>query len=822
MPEKEKKSQKELRLGVVLYGGVSLAVYMNGVATELWYLLRASRHRVDKPGAPADDPCVQRYVALLDALAEAPGGRDLRVVVDTIAGTSAGGVNGTVLAKAIVEGAEAKVLNRVWIEDADIAKLKDEPPVKAPWTWSVGFFVARAFRRVREIKGKVESIGGLSWSWVRDQAYGQLSGKAQGRTPLSGDYFTGMIAGTLADMGKEQQVSLLPDNNAFDLFLTATDLHGWPRHLPVSATFHREPLYERAHAHLSHFQIRPHEARALDDFALTFATRATAGFPGAFAPLTYAAAARGFVAWRRDDGLPTEAEFGGAMLREHELFGFSCGLARMVDGGVLDNKPFSHVATAIERKPADREVYRCVIYVEPDPQAGNEAPPEQEPDLRGLPGGLYRLFRHEPVVEDLRRLYERNEKVAWIECIRSAGEEAAGAAARRAGEADTNARPPLVWPPDAQRLDDWRQAVNRYAAAEPFSGYGGYVALKMRRAVADLAQQLCRAYRFPYASRQAYFVRQLVRVWFDRPLAGEADEEEPRRLLDPPCFRSDGDEDGPQFHVSDEQKRLLSAFDLGFRLRRLRYLVREANGLYADDRGRRESLDRFKAALAEAVHRMNEALDSTRTTLEAVTAGTGLDAAGIEREIGELGFEPETAVGRHREALARVEALLSERMGEIGEEFNKAVIKAIEGLGEGEPQDKLVEAFVTFPFLDVMLFPLMDSAGIEDPVEVRVMRISPNDGDLFKDLSGGRPPLASAPLGAFAGFLNREAREHDLLWGRLDGAERLVGLLLTASGVESNSGLEDRRRRLLEQILIDSGKPEHLQPLLGRLRAALT
>lgn len=34
---------RELRIGLVLYGGVSLAVYMNGIVTELWQLLRASK-----------------------------------------------------------------------------------------------------------------------------------------------------------------------------------------------------------------------------------------------------------------------------------------------------------------------------------------------------------------------------------------------------------------------------------------------------------------------------------------------------------------------------------------------------------------------------------------------------------------------------------------------------------------------------------------------------------------------------------------------------------------------------------------------------------
>ena len=39
--------QKELRLALVCYGGVSLAVYMHGVTKEIWHLARASRARQD-------------------------------------------------------------------------------------------------------------------------------------------------------------------------------------------------------------------------------------------------------------------------------------------------------------------------------------------------------------------------------------------------------------------------------------------------------------------------------------------------------------------------------------------------------------------------------------------------------------------------------------------------------------------------------------------------------------------------------------------------------------------------------------------------------
>ncbi len=39
---------KELRIGLVLYGGVALAVYINGVVTEIWHVLRASRALADE------------------------------------------------------------------------------------------------------------------------------------------------------------------------------------------------------------------------------------------------------------------------------------------------------------------------------------------------------------------------------------------------------------------------------------------------------------------------------------------------------------------------------------------------------------------------------------------------------------------------------------------------------------------------------------------------------------------------------------------------------------------------------------------------------
>ena len=61
-----------------------------------------------------------------------------------------------------------------------------------------------------------------------------------------------MIAKTLENMGGSGP-ALIGAHQRFDLYLTQTEFHGWPRHLPVSRLFHPAPLYEPAHAHAMSF-----------------------------------------------------------------------------------------------------------------------------------------------------------------------------------------------------------------------------------------------------------------------------------------------------------------------------------------------------------------------------------------------------------------------------------------------------------------------------------------------------------------------------------------------------------------------------------------
>jgi len=138
----------EVRFGVVMYGGVSLAIYINGVANEL-YELACATPRLPAMADPdasdtrkvyrklswlVNDPAlVSRYRRHLDgkesdpfAVGAVSGPVQTRFVVDVIAGTSAGGINGVFLAKALANAQPFKPLRDLWVKEGDIDLLLND------------------------------------------------------------------------------------------------------------------------------------------------------------------------------------------------------------------------------------------------------------------------------------------------------------------------------------------------------------------------------------------------------------------------------------------------------------------------------------------------------------------------------------------------------------------------------------------------------------------------------------------------------------------------------------------------------------------------
>jgi hypothetical protein len=99
---------KELRIALVCFGGVSLAVYMHGVSKEVLKLVRASRalHDIEdrkaRTAAAVDprgrgDDTFDTETVYFDLLRDIGRDVELRVIVDIIAGASAGGINATMV-----------------------------------------------------------------------------------------------------------------------------------------------------------------------------------------------------------------------------------------------------------------------------------------------------------------------------------------------------------------------------------------------------------------------------------------------------------------------------------------------------------------------------------------------------------------------------------------------------------------------------------------------------------------------------------------------------------------------------------------------------
>jgi hypothetical protein len=122
------------------------------------------------------------------------------------------------------------------------------------------------------------------------------------------------------------------------------------------------------------------------------------------------------------------------------------------------------------------------------------------------------------------------------------------------------------------------------------------------------------------------------------------------------------------------------------------------------------------------------------------------------------------------------------------------------------------------PF-DAVQFPMTFGTDIGEPDQVDIIRVCPEDaGLLVPDVGERRTKLKGLVAAHFGAFLDRDWRVSDLLWGRLDGAERIITALLPLN--ESR----DLRERLINEaqaaILEEFGASAALRDMTVRESAA--
>jgi patatin-related protein len=330
---------EELRIALALNGGVSLAVWIGGVTTEVERLISGR-------GA---------YKELLELTRTAPR-------VDVISGASAGGLNGALLAMAIAHRTSLAPLRDLWIDKGTLTTLLRDPlqPKAQSLLKGDDFFLPELRKAFRAL-------------WNPNPA---LRRRAQ-EAPIILSVTTSLLE------GKSNKI-------ADDYGTIINDISHKARFVfkrSAEVVQEDDPFWDRA---------------VIDKLAL--AARCTASFPGAFEA--------SYVPIKETTTNPNRPDMTDHIRpRVHSS-------RYVVDGGVLDNKPIEGALEAIYSQRSDRNVRRVLAYVVPDPggePSGGQGAVlglEKPPSAAAVAiASLITLPRNESILDELRSIRDQNRKV---------------------------------------------------------------------------------------------------------------------------------------------------------------------------------------------------------------------------------------------------------------------------------------------------------------------------------------------------------------------------------------------------------------------------
>ena len=721
--------QKELRIALVCYGGISLAVYMHGVTKEVWKLARASRAYHAKDDTEWHTNGVEAVYRDLLRKIESHGQMQLRVLPDILTGASAGGINAVFLAQAVHSGCSYEPLTDLWLEKADVIELLD--PEAKSWLGFAKGWASPVVRALLTRPGNAvsESVAPETRAEVRRK----LSQFVRARwfaPPFSGIGFSRMLHDGLTAM-KEAGCStpLLPPNHPLDLFVTATDFHGHYQLLHLNSpevvqeSEHRLPIGLRA-------RVPAHGGVDLaDPLGLTLAARATASFPGAFPPLRLAELDA--LANERGEEWHGRDVFLRRILPDHYKQG-DLDTVALIDGSVLVNKPFAEAMESLTGRPAQREVDRRFVYIDPHPDraaTGPEGAQRSAGFFSVIFSSISSIPREQPIRDNLEAIEHQSREAERMQRI--------VAVLRPEVERTVEKLFGLTFfldKPTPARLSRWRAKAQQAAAERAGYAFHGYAQAKFNGIVERLAQLIHRATPGRISLSTLHVSNRLHAELTARGLEQLVTAKGAATLGTIAFFRQ---------------------HDLAFRVRRLRLLARRLTREWEDD-------PEIKPAAREAAH---EAIYKALALLfehEGVTT---------------LGEDFPEIAGRALEDPWGVLQTIGERRGlaALDEEVDRLLSDALMEMPD-RLRRRMLLAYLGFPFYDVVTLPLLRNEGLTEFDPIKVDRISPDDATSIRE-GGAAATLRGIEFYHFGAFFSRAYRENDYLWGRLHGAERMIDLV---------------------------------------------
>jgi patatin-related protein len=762
--------EKELRLALICYGGVSLAVYMHGITKEVWRLARASmiHHAPERPEGAGDDV----YGRLLRIVAH-EAKVELRVLVDILAGASAGGINAIFLAEAISRGRSLDPLTELWLETADVDRLLDpevSPVSRIAKAAAVPFAWALSNKRGGQVEQTVEA-------GHRDEIRAKLANFVRARwfaPPFGGPGFTGLLLDAFDAMAKGPQgPPLLPHYQPLDLFVTVTDFRGYPEVLRLNSP--AEVLEQEHRLTLSFRDSGGAERRLAEAPELAFAARATASFPGAFPP--FQVGELDTVLAKRGQSWPGRAGFLKRVLPRHWASG-KAEDAVLIDGSVLANAPFRPAIRALVQRPARREVDRRFVYIDPKPgipsvRLGSGGGAEPPGFFATIFGAMSDIPREQPIRDNLEAIERRSARIRRLRLITEAMRPEVEAAIER-----TFGGTLLLGRPNPARIAGWRTKAQSIAARQAGYAYAAYGHLKLSTIAEEIAGHLLRLSGGGDRQRRE---RVRASVWNTIRAAGLNDE----RAMTATGARPD-------------VILFFRKFDLSYRIRRLRFLARRL--IEVDEAGRcpPEAIEHAREILYRLIGRYTAAAEPE--------AG--------EESLAETFGAAETEGPRAIEALAQMLDLKS-----IDAEADALLTEVFAAFPAPERR-ALILTYLGFPFYDIATLPLLRGEGLDEFDPIKVDRISPEDARAIRQ-AGAAATLKGLQFNSFGAFFSRAYRENDYLWGRLHGADRLIDILVSSLPRPLDEERVAGMKREAFRAILAEEKPRLLavQPLFAEIEA---
>jgi predicted acylesterase/phospholipase RssA len=691
-----------------MYGGVSLAVYINGVAQEFY-------HAVQGNG-------VYRLIKELT---------DSEIVLDIASGSSAGGINGILLAYALCNGKDFTRSADLWRNAADIQRLIRPTADRGAPVQSVldseGYYQSELERAFRLLDAS--------------------TARAEAPSPI-----------------KE-----------LDLFVTGTHLDG-RTYQRVDSEGHLLDVKDyRAVFQLKYRQGRKSNFDATRNpavhIALSKLARITSCFPGAFSPV--------FVPISNIEGKSEDRMSANELL---QYWGQLSQPTYMIDGGVIDNKPFTHTIREIFFRTAERKIDRKLFYIEPDPERFKTRDPDFIPDpptfASPIISSLIDIPGYESIAEDLKLLSARNESVReYNRLLQDIAQLYATRETVRYGVGIPSIQEPQRSIYSRARCASLShrvlEGVFRNATFESSPDLNEQRTALIRefdRRTAN-ADDILRAFDVLFRLRRTFhlifYVYDLMYSEQQTPLAEEAWEQQRQRYL--PVLKRLNQQIELWNVLYAAMERLVDSVDYGWK-------DSEANDASA-------IWTRVMASMRMLLH--GDGLREHLSDLRTLNSVLRRRIDQCKTSIFDVPNFETILVAADAEELAFLEEVL-------------------------EPTDPVLQRYFHFNSMDAHLFPIEWVSGLGERNEIEVCRVSPLDAQRGFSDRAVEEKTAGRTLAHFSGFFKKTWRSNDIMWGRLDGLCELTETLLTGDAIVDAMDRGPARQRARAVLLPEDGTPSPL------------